>query len=139
MFIHTYFVSTSIRNEFIHQCPSFRTQEIGIWFLIIYCDYCDPLFYRKMTNAKTVKKAFDWGSKNERGEETYHVNKNDKSVGWYGKESILPFIIEELEKLCSFTHKDSYTFTIMNIPYCLTIESLRTFRNNIKIRNWGVF
>ena len=138
MFINTYFVSTSITNKFIHQYPLFRTQEIDLWFLIIYYDYCDRLFYRKMTNNKTVKKAFDWGLKNERGEDTYHVNKNDKSVGWYGKESFLPSIVEELEKLSLFTHNNSCTFTIMNIPYCLTIESLLTFRNNIKIWNWGV-
>ena len=138
MCINTYFASTSIMNEFINQYPLFRTQEIDLWFLKFYCDYCDRLFYRKMTNAKTVKKAFDWGSKNERGEDTYHVNENDKSVGWYVKESFLPSIVEELEKLSLFTHNNSYTFTIMKIAYCLTIESLLTFRNNIKIRNWGV-
>ena len=74
---------------------------------------------------------FDWASKNERGEDTCDVNKNDKRVSWYGKESFLPSIIEELETLSSITHKNNYAFTIMN-PYCLTKESLFTFRNNSK-------
>ena len=80
---------------------------------------------------KLRRKAFDWALKNERGEDTYDANKNDKSVSWYGKASFLPSIIEELETLSSFRHKNNYTFTIMN-PYCITIENLFTFRNTIK-------
>ena len=58
--------------------------------------------------------------------------KDDISVEWYVKRSFSPSTIEELEKLSLLTHKNSYTFAIINIPYYLTIERLLTFKNNIK-------
>ena len=56
--------------------------------------------------------------------------KDDKTVGRYVKRSFLPSIIEELET--SLAHENSYRFAIMNTPYCLTIERVLTFENNIK-------
>ena len=73
-------------------------------------------------------KTFVLASKNER-EDTYNVNKNERSVGLYGKESFLPSIVEQLEKLSSCTQMNSYTIAIMNIPYCLPLGTILNISN----------